>query len=734
LQFLAERYAVGDKLAIALLIAAGTSAIVTFTAMALANPGEGSRTVTRMLIVDFALLLMLGILLGRRILRIWLARRRGESGSRLQARFVFYFSLIAIAPALLVAVFSSLFLNIGVQGWFSDRVRTAVSESINVAEAYVREHMQAIATDAAAIALSIDRQANQVVRDPNLFGELVINETLQRGLTESIVFRIVGQNRVIVAQGGFSLSLADEPISDLTMRKADAGEIVVVTDDTQEKVRALLRLRSLPDTYLFIGRYVDSTVLNHLKTSRRAVEDYEKLERERSGIEITFAMIFIIVALLLLFIAILVGFAVANRLSRPIGDLAEAAENIRQGNLSARAPESGRDDELGMLSAAFNRMTQQIELQQRELLTANDELDERRRFSEAVLEGVSAGVIGLTATGQIDIANRAASELLDIDLDAHQGENLADILPDFVPLLQDAIKNPSRMVSSNIERKRNGHPQTLHVRIAVETTEEGIVGYVVTYDDISDLLTAQRQAAWSDVARRIAHEIKNPLTPIQLSAERLKRRYLKQITDDPDTFSTCTDTIVRQVGDIRQMVDEFSNFARMPRAVLEQEDLSRICRDALFLQKQARPDIEFTGELEKDVKLACDRRQIGQAVTNLLQNAVDAIEGRQKPADGSELPKGRIELSLSSGEGRHVISVTDNGKGLPTENRSRLTEPYMTTRSKGTGLGLAIVKKIMEDHGGRLYLEDSSDGGARVRLVFHAKAIQSGGEAPQAAQ
>jgi two-component system nitrogen regulation sensor histidine kinase NtrY len=584
----------------------------------------------------------------------------------LQARFVFYFSLIAIAPALLVAVFSSLFLNIGVQGWFSDRVRTAVSESINVAEAYVREHMQAIATDAAAIALSIDRQANQVVRDPNLFGELVINETLQRGLTESIVFRIVGQNRVIVAQGGFSLSLADEPISDLTMRKADAGEIVVVTDDTQEKVRALLRLRSLPDTYLFIGRYVDSTVLNHLKTSRRAVEDYEKLERERSGIEITFAMIFIIVALLLLFIAILVGFAVANRLSRPIGDLAEAAENIRQGNLSARAPESGRDDELGMLSAAFNRMTQQIELQQRELLTANDELDERRRFSEAVLEGVSAGVIGLTATGQIDIANRAASELLDIDLDAHQGENLADILPDFVPLLQDAIKNP--------------------------------------------------------------------LTPIQLSAERLKRRYLKQITDDPDTFSTCTDTIVRQVGDIRQMVDEFSNFARMPRAVLEQEDLSRICRDALFLQKQARPDIEFTGELEKDVKLACDRRQIGQAVTNLLQNAVDAIEGRQKPADGSELPKGRIELSLSSGEGRHVISVTDNGKGLPTENRSRLTEPYMTTRSKGTGLGLAIVKKIMEDHGGRLYLEDSSDGGARVRLVFHAKAIQSGGEAPQAAQ
>ncbi|MEQ9329611.1 MAG: PAS domain-containing sensor histidine kinase [Rhodospirillales bacterium] len=734
LQFWSERKGIGDKLAIALLIAAGISAIVTFIAMAQANPGGSTRTIVRMLFVDFGLLILLGILLGRRIVRLWLARRRGEAGSRMQARFVFLFSLIAVAPALLVAVFSALFLNIGVQGWFSDRVRTAVSESLNVAEAYVRENMQAIAADTAAIALVIDRQAPQLSRDVNYFTEVLTNETFNRNLAESIVFRHAGEQRLVVARGGLGLSLADESIPEYAFAQANSGEIAVLADGATERVRALVRLRSMPELYLYDGRYLDPKVSNYLQTTRRAVEDYERLETERSGIEITFAMIFGIVALLLLFIAILIGFAVANRLARPIGELANAAEKVRAGDLGARAPETRAGDELDLLSGAFNRMTQQLELQQRELLSTNSELDERRRFTEAVLEGVSAGVVGLTAKGTIDLANRAASELLGIDLDERTGEAMVSVAPEFTELMATAIGHPARTVSGNIERTRAGHPQTLHVRVASETSDAGVAGFVVTYDDISDLLTAQRQAAWSDVARRIAHEIKNPLTPIQLSAERLKRRYLKQITDDPDTFSACTDTIVRQVGDIRQMVDEFSNFARMPRAVLEREDIGKICRDALFLQKQAHRDIDFSSEIGEGIMFACDRRLIGQAITNLLQNAIDAIEGREKPADGSDLPKGEIELSVTSEDGRHVVTVTDNGRGLPKENRSRLTEPYVTTRAKGTGLGLAIVKKIMEDHGGRLYLEDANGAGARVRLVFHAKTVATGGGTPQAAQ
>ncbi|MRG73399.1 HAMP domain-containing protein [Alphaproteobacteria bacterium HT1-32] len=733
-QFFAERYGLGDKLAIALLFAAGLSAVITFAAMAVSSAGQNSRTITIMLAVDFALLMLLGVLLGGRIIKVWKARKRGEPGSRLQVRFVFFFGIIAVVPALLVAVFSSLFLNIGVQGWFSDRVRTAVSESLNVAEAYVREHMQAIAADTAAMALVIDQQAEQLVRNSNLFSDLVIDQTLQRNLSEAMVFRQVGDNRLVIARGGFGLSLADEPIPDISFTQADRGEIAVLTDNSTERVRAMVRLRSLPDTYLYVGRFVDVSVLNHLQTTRRAVEDYERLERERSGIEITFAMIFVIVALLLLFIAVLVGFAVANRLSKPIGELADAAERIRGGDLTARTPENRSSDELGMLARAFNRMTQQIEFQQSELLSTNSQLDERRRFSEAVLEGVSAGVIGLNAEGRIDIANRAASDLLDIDMDAHVGELLHDVIPEFSGLLNRTHGNQTPMISGDIERTRNGHPQTLNVRVAIETTEEGIAGFVVTYDDISELLNAQRQAAWSDVARRIAHEIKNPLTPIQLSAERLKRKYLKQIDDDPETFSNCTDTIVRQVGDIRQMVDEFSNFARMPRAVLEREDLGKICRDALFLQKQAHREIEFTSDLLQDVTVACDRRQIGQAITNLLQNAVDAIEGRPVPEDETPLPPGKVHLEITSTDNHFIVSVTDNGRGLPTENRGRLTEPYMTTRAKGTGLGLAIVKKIMEDHGGRLYLEDAENAGARVRLVFNAAPVTGSGNAPQAAQ
>ncbi len=365
-------------------------------------------------------------------------------------------------------------------------------------------------------------------------------------------------------------------------------------------------------------------------------------------------------------------------------------------------------------------MTSQLQSQQQGLIEANLQLDERRRFTETVLTGVSAGVIGLDGEGRINLPNRSASELLATNLDEAVGRHLGDEVPEMAHLLGGAAMNPNRMYQATIKLNRQGNARTLVVNMAAERHQGGITGYVVTFDDVTELLSAQRTAAWADVARRIAHEIKNPLTPIQLSAERLKRRYLKEIKNDPDTFSACTETIVRQVEDIGRMVDEFSSFARMPYAVLNPENLCDLCSQAVFLERNRHPDIEFESDLpDKPVYMRCDGRQVPQALTNLLKNAAESVVRRT----GDEVPKGHISLALKEGieNGRRLVSVVveDNGSGLPSEHRDRLLEPYVTTRTKGTGLGLAIVKKIMEDHNGDLLLEDREEGGARVSLIFY---------------
>jgi two-component system nitrogen regulation sensor histidine kinase NtrY len=376
-------------------------------------------------------------------------------------------------------------------------------------------------------------------------------------------------------------------------------------------------------------------------------------------------------------------------------------------------------NELASLSRAFNRMTGQLSSQQHELIDANRQLDTRRRFTEAVLAGVSAGVIGLDEDGRVNLPNRSASELLGLDLDARVGDPLSEIVPEMAALVDTLERKSARVAEAQIHLQRGTQTRTLLVRAVREAGEFGPIGFVVTFDDVTELLSAQRKAAWADVARRIAHEIKNPLTPIQLAAERLKRKYLKEIATDPEVFKECTDTIVRQVGDIGRMVDEFSSFARMPAPTMRDENLVELCHRAVFLQRSAYPRISFVEELPRyPVVRSCDGRQIGQAVTNILQNAVDAIEGRDAPVDGS-LPQGKIVVRLLAGaSGGAVVEVADNGRGLPQQGRERLTEPYVTTRTKGTGLGLAIVKKIMEDHGGDLVLDDNLGGGAVVRLVF----------------
>jgi two-component system nitrogen regulation sensor histidine kinase NtrY len=421
--------------------------------------------------------------------------------------------------------------------------------------------------------------------------------------------------------------------------------------------------------------------------------------------------------MLFLAAAVMIGINFATQLADQISRLVGAAERVGAGDLSARVPEGEKDDEMVLLSRAFNRMTGQIQSQQQELIAANRQLDERRRFTETVLTGVTAGVIGLDRDGCINLPNRSASTLLGVDLEHSIGESIADVVPEMADLFDEARHRPGRLAQGQVQIVGRNSTRTLLVRIAAEQDEAGISGFVVTFDDITELLSAQRKAAWADIARRIAHEIKNPLTPIQLSAERLRRNYLKEIKKDPETFRICTDTIIRHVEDIGRMVDEFSSFARMPAPVLKPEDLSVIVERAVFLERTAHSDIAFTTSFSaRPITLRCDARLVGQALINIVKNAVEGIEARI--VESGPNPPGRVSVVVEEAAGRIVITVEDNGKGLPKRGRERLTEPYVTTRAKGTGLGLAIVKKIMEDHQGELVLEDAEPSGARVRLVF----------------
>jgi two-component system, NtrC family, nitrogen regulation sensor histidine kinase NtrY len=703
------------KLAIALAAAALASGIATYLALTGAPPfGPRPTLVLSLLNLDLVLLLALAAVVAKRLFEVRAERRRNLAGSRLQVRLVGLFSLIAVLPTIIVAVFSYLFFSFGVEAWFSDKVRTAISESVAVADAYVREHQQAIRADALAMAADLDRSAATLAINPQYLAPALTAQAAIRSLTEAAVVDRRGQ---MVARTGLAFALGFEDVSQGALRRANQGEVVIMTNDQDERVRALVRLGEFSDLYLYVGRFIEPRVLAHRDEVHLAAAQYERLEGQRSGFQITFAVIYILVALLFLAAAISIGVHFAAKLGDPISRLMGAAERIRAGDLTARVPEGEKDDELVSLSRAFNRMTYQIQSQQLELMEANRQLDDRRRFTETVLSGVSAGVIGLDRDGRINLPNRSASGLLGVDLDLSIGEDLAEVAPEMTDLLNAAARRPDRRAQGQVQLASNNSTRTLLVRIAAEQDESGISGFVVTFDDITELLSAQRKAAWADIARRIAHEIKNPLTPIQLSAERLRRKYLKDIKKDPETFRICTDTIVRHVEDIGRLVDEFSSFARMPAPVLKPEDLTTIVEQAVFLQRTAHPEMAFeTSFASRPTTLRCDARLVSQALINIVKNAIESIEGRI--VEGHPSPAGWVSVAVGESEGRVSVVVEDNGKGLPQHDRERLTEPYVTTRAKGTGLGLAIVKKIMEDHEGELVLEDREAGGARVTLVF----------------
>ncbi|MDE3129912.1 MAG: PAS domain-containing sensor histidine kinase [Acidobacteriota bacterium] len=728
---------IGRVPTLVLAIAALVLGVTTFGLLASGVPGPN--VVVALVLGNVAVLLLLGALLAARLTRMWVDRRRGSAGSRLQVRLVLLLGGVAVVPAIVVAALSVIFFDLGIRAWFNEPVRAAVNESLAVARGYVNEHEQSIRGDAISMANDLIRANQYIAGDNNAFASFLATQTTLRGLSDAVIFD--PKSRDVLASAGLLAGFGSEPPPQWAVDLAEQGRVVVLGSPDASRVRALIELPSTPPTLLQVSRPVDPEILKHLRLSEQGASAYQRLDRNRNGLQVFFALIFAIVALLVLSAAVLVGLMFAGGLVRPIAALVAAAERVRTGELDVRVEEPRSDDEVAGLIRAFNRMTGQLAEQRRELMDAYGQIDSRRRFTEAVLSGVSAGVIGLDRAGVVELPNRAASALLGRDLWGAIGKPVEEAVPEFGPLFAEVRAAPERSRTAEIVIGATGSRRTLLLRISAEriaidgpedVAEEGstVTGYVATFDDITALQAAQRTAAWADVARRIAHEIKNPLTPIQLAAERLKRRFSREIASDPETFSACADTIVRHVGDIRRMVDEFSSFARMPLPVMRAEDFGQILREALVLPRAARPGIAFVANLPPSgPAIRADRRLLGQALTNLLQNAVDAILMR----GGAVQPgKGRVEITLTQSGEDVVLTIADDGVGLPQTDRERLTEPYVTHKPKGTGLGLAIVKKILEDHGGTLALadrvarEDWPGGGALVTVTLHVAAATAG--------
>jgi len=710
---LISKLTLSRRVAVFLAAAAVLSCVATY--IVLTKRSNDIDTVYWLLNLDLVLLLLIGTVIAHQIARLWSERKRGIAGAKLHVRLVFVFGVLAATPAIMMAIFSSIFLYFGIHVWFNDRVSTAIHASLEVAQAYLNEHQQVIRADVLAMANDLNREASELTYNQEAFNGYMQTQSQLRNLPEAIVVTSSGQT---IARSRLSFTLELDNIPQKVLREAQNGDVVLMTGDRHDRIRALIKLDRYFDSYLYVGRLVDANVLAHIQTTENAVREYTTLQGKKSQLQVSVTAIFLVVALILLLAAIWSGLVFAEQMVTPIGALILAAERVRAGAIGVRVPDSANDDEIRLLGRAFNRMTSQIEGQRDELIAANRMLDERRRFTEAVLSGASSGVIGLDKQGRITLANSRAEELLIGDSPRDfAGARFADFIPEAAELLQKVYQSPEKPASLQLEFAAGDGPRrTLFLRI---TTESGGDGAVATIDDISALVSAQRKAAWADVARRIAHEIKNPLTPIHLSAERLKRKYLPQIHDDPETFEKCTDIIIRQVNEIGHMVNEFSAYARMPMATKQPENIVDVCQDALVLQRHAYPDIRFGfSASEPVIRSNCDRSQLTQVITNLLQNAIDSIHERQQQTPG----EGHVKLVVEQKGENVAISVEDNGIGLPEKGRDQLLEPYVTTKKKGSGLGLAIVKKIMEDHAGSVLLEDSvrqdTEYGAKVTIVF----------------
>ncbi|WP_454289539.1 ATP-binding protein [Rhizobium arsenicireducens] len=672
-------------------------------------------------IINSLFIVGLMFLIGREVTRLVRARTKGRAAARLHVRIVVLFSIVAITPAILVAIFASITLNVGLDRWFSIRTQSIVSSSMNIAQAYMLENASYLQGQTVSMANDLERNRALYYLDRTGFVELLTRQAKGRGLLGAFLVR---QDGSAIDQAEIATDKPLPAIPKDALESAAAGQPTLIPPGVTNLVGAIIKLDSISGTFLYTIRAVDPKVMAAMRLMEENTAEYKAMEAGRTTLQIAFAVLYLGFALIVLLAAIWTAIAVADRIVRPIRLLIGAADSIASGDLNVVVPVRVADGDVGSLSRTFNKMISQIRTQRDEILEAKDEVDDRRRFIEAVLSGVTAAVIGVEDDGVITIVNPSAEYFLAVAAEELIGKKLNLVAPEVDRVLAEATVRHRGEYREQINLIRGGKERTLNVQVTREETRGSANSYVITLDDITDLVIAQRSTAWADVARRIAHEIKNPLTPIQLSAERLKRRYGKQIAaDDRVVFDQCTDTIVRQVEDIGRMVDEFSAFARMPKPAKQRSDLRDILRDAVFLREMGNHDISFERQFgDESLEGSFDARMLGQAVGNLIKNAVESIEAVPR----EDLPDGGKVLVRSSFDREHdrfVVDVIDNGRGLPVENRHRILEPYMTMRDKGTGLGLAIVKKIIEEHGGQLELHDAPaefdrGRGAMIRIVL----------------
>jgi two-component system nitrogen regulation sensor histidine kinase NtrY len=701
------------------------SALLTFVVLAGLTPiAPTHEVVVTLLLANAGTVFLLVLVIAREVWGIVQARRRGRAAARLHVRIVALFSVIAAVPAVAVAVVASVTLDRGLDRLFSQQTRSLIENSLIVADAYVREHVQFVRADSIAIAIELARAKPLFDQSREQFHQFLVVQASIRGLPGVM---LLDKDLNVIDQ-------VDARTSEAFVKPSP--EVLAAVNDTEPQVAmflednyvaAIIKLRGYNDIYLYIARLLDPRVLAQLRATQASVAQYADLSARRIGIQIAFGLMYTVIALIVLLSAVWIGLNFANYLVAPIRRLISAAQVVSTGNLYVQVPTRRSEGDLAQLGETFNKMTQELRTQRDDIVRARDLIDSRRRFTEAVLAGASAGVIGVDADSCISILNRSAERLIGRAEAEVLGQPLAEVVPELAGMLEAARAGVLRLIQGQVTINRNGRERNLSVRVTSEQSGAAEGGYVVTLDDITELVAAQRTSAWADVARRIAHEIKNPLTPIQLSAERLRRKYGGVITEDGGVFKQCTDTIVRQVDDIKRMVDEFSRFARMPKPVMTAEDVADTVRQVVFLQRVANADIDLDLEIaEEPMPAKFDRRLISQALTNIIKNATEAIAA----VPPGELGRGRIRIWAGREGNDIVIDVIDNGIGLPKENRSRLLEPYVTTREKGTGLGLAIVGRILEEHGGCIELGDAADKipgqrGAWMRLRFAAEPASS---------
>jgi two-component system nitrogen regulation sensor histidine kinase NtrY len=704
---------------VAVIFALASAATTFFILMGLTPIAPTPDVVLTAMLINGGLVGFLVLVVASEIVSLVLANRRGRAAGRLHIRIVALFSLVSAAPAVLLAVTASFSLDRGLDNWFSTRTRAIVDNSLSIARAYAEQQATLLRTDVGSLKTDLERGPSLLADDPQRFKVYLSSLARERGLPG--VF-LVDSERTLVAQAEDSRqSDFPPPVQQaIDQAKNNPKEVVLITPGPSNIIGGVTALRGYPDVLLYAARPLDAKVASYLAMTNDTVSEYRTLEASRFGMQVAFGILFLGITVVVLLSAIWLGIGFANRLVAPIRRLIDAAKEVSSGNLAVEVRPRNSDGDVGALGMTFNTMTRQLRGQRKQILAASEQIDSRRRFTEAVLSGVTAGVIGIDASGRITIANRMALQMLETKEGSTIGEPVVEIIPQLEPVVTTALRDGRPEYRDQISIERSGRERTINVRVTTERASGQSHGYVITLDDITDLVTAQRTSAWADIARRIAHEIKNPLTPIQLSAERLKRKFGRTITEERDVFEQCTDTIIRQVGDIGRMVDEFSSFARMPKPTIVAGNLSDAVREAVFLISVSQPEITFKTELPHEpLKGRFDARLMGQALANVIKNATEAIAA--VPPDRRE--QGVITVWGREEAGAIVVDVVDNGIGLPREHRQRLLEPYVTTRDKGTGLGLAIVTKIIEEHGGQVELLDAPEvatggHGAMIRITL----------------